>query len=130
MYARPLRQGAVLLLVGQLISCTSWHAENLAPAPFITNHRPDKVRLQLSNGHQEVLYEPDILGDTLFGHRHQDWNPTRPDRAIPVANVTGVATSHFSAARTITLGVSLAVLAGLVVSAAEHAIPSITLGPL
>jgi hypothetical protein len=100
-----------LVLGLQLGGCTTWRLEGVAPAELIARDHPAKIRVRGPRQRPEVLYRPEIRGDTLVG-RHRAHART-PDRSIALTEVTSVATSHVNAGKTVGLGLGhVAVLGG------------------
>jgi hypothetical protein len=112
-----MRALAALLIACQLTAaCTSWRLETLSPAAVIQQQEPSAVRVERADGVREVWYNPEIHGDSLLGW----WNIYRkaPDRAVPLADIKHVATSHFSAAKTVPLVMALGFLAAAAIAMA------------
>ncbi len=104
MLRRPI---ACTLLLCYLPACTSWHVEKEAsPLQLISTKHPNVVRLTRADGSRMVLDEPRIAaGDSLAGVRHG------LPSSVAVSDVTQVATSRFSAGKTIGLFLGLSVVA-------------------
>jgi len=63
----PLRRAiAIVVMAGQLGACTSWRVETLSPAEVIREQQPGAVRIERTDGHHEVWYQPEVHGDTLI----------------------------------------------------------------
>lgn len=92
-----------------LAGCTSWRLETVGSREVIALKHPDRVRVQGPHLNREVLYWPEVHGDSLIGRQR----PTtgRPDRAMALADVASVATSHLDAAKT--SGLALGIVAAL-----------------
>ena len=107
---------AILLMASQLSSCTSWRLETVSPRELVDNRHPAVVRVERADGRREVLYRPQVQGDTLVGARH--WESKSPDRAVPLTDIKQLATQHVSTGRTagLTLGLS-AFIVGIIVAA-------------
>jgi hypothetical protein len=109
------RSVAVIIMSGQLVSCTGWRVESLSPAAVIDERHPGEIRVQRADGGAEVLYRPEVNGDSLLGRRN--WDTNQPDRAMALTDVKGLATRHARVGRTVALvaGISavVAVLIGL-----------------
>src|SRR5947208_1062750 len=104
MLRRPI---ACTLLLCYLAACTSWHVhEGVSPLQLISTKHPTVVRLTRADGSRMVLDEPRIAaGDSLAGVRHG------LPSSVAVSDVTQVATSRFSAGKTIGLFLGLSVVA-------------------
>src|SRR5712671_4207397 len=89
---------AIVLVAGQLSACTSWRPEGLSPAEVIRTERPTALRVERQDGHREVLYQPQVQGDSLLGRRAED--DTMSNRALALMDVKQVATRHVNAGRT------------------------------
>lgn len=100
-------------VAAQCAACTGWRLEALAPSEVIARDHPKQLRIQQISGRREVLYRPEVHGDTLWGTRHPDVRPR--DRGIALADVTSVATLHVKTAETVALGLGFgAVAAGII----------------
>jgi hypothetical protein len=104
MLRRPI---ACALLLCYLAACTSWHVEKeVSPLQLISTKHPRVVRLTRADGSRIVLDQPRIAaGDSLAGLRNGALS------SVGVSDVTQVATSRFSAGKTIGLFLGLAVVA-------------------
>ena len=90
----------VVLVAAALGACTSWHVETV-PAAQVVARRPDALRVQYESGRREVLYRPEIRGDSLVGRRNA--TAKGPRVALGLADVKGVATNHLDAGRSVGL---------------------------
>jgi hypothetical protein len=114
----PQRVIAIVLMAGQLSACTSWRVETLSPAEVIRVHRPAKVRLEDTDGHREVLYRPEVQGDTVKGRRAV--SDPAPNRGLALSQIKQVATRHVSSGRTVGFVLGLGLIVAVVVHAAEY----------
>ena len=104
-----MRAVAIVLLACQLSACTStWRLETLAPADVVTQQQPSKLRVYRADGRRETWYRPGLRGDTLVGWWRTDGDT--PDRAMPVADIRQVATSHTNVPVVVLLGLTAAAL--------------------
>jgi hypothetical protein len=99
------RSVVVILMGGQLSGCTSWRLETVSPADIIAREEPSEIRVQYADRHHEVLYEPEVRGDSLLGRPQR--NARRPARAVALTDVKGVATRRVSAGRTTALALGI-----------------------
>lgn len=123
--SRPLffkRPVAVLLVVVQVAGCTSWHVETLPPAELISQKHPGRLRVEQFDGKRVMVYRPEVQGDSLRGRPSAG---SKGSRAVTLASVRTVSTSHFSAGKT--LGLTLGV-AAVAVAAAFIALASSDIG--
>ena len=96
---RSWKQGcAVILMAGQIGGCTAWRLETVSPAEVIARDKPSVVRVQYADEQHEVLYQPEVRGDSLLGRGEPDARAA--DRAVALADVTRIATRHVSGGRT------------------------------
>ena len=102
------RSIAALLFTLQLAGCTSWHVESLPPAELIAQRHPYRLRVQDEVGKRVMIYGPEVRGDSLVGRPSAG---STGSRAVPLATVRSVATSHFSAGGTLALLLGVGVLA-------------------
>jgi hypothetical protein len=117
---------AIVLMAGQLSACTSWRPEGLSPAEVIRTERPTALRVERQDGHREVLYQPDVQGDSLLG-RHAEGDKMS-NRALALMDVKQVATRHVSASRTAALVLGMGLLVAIVAAAATFDVPLDNLG--
>ena len=90
----------------QVGACTGWRVEALSPADVVERQQPREMRVEHADGRREVLYEPEVRGDSLLGRR--DSRATHPDRTLMLGEVREVATPHISGTRTVlVLGVMI-----------------------
>ena len=87
-----------MLMAGQIGGCTAWRLETVSPAEVIARAKPSVVRVQYADAEPEVLYQPEVRGDSLLGRSEPD--ARQADRSIALADVTSVATRHVSEGRT------------------------------
>jgi len=109
---------SIALMAGHLSACTSWRVETLSPAEVIRVHRPAKVRLEDIDGHREVLYGPEVQGDTVIGRRAV--SDPAPNRALALSQIKQVATRHVSSGRTVGFVLGIGLIVAVVVHAAEN----------
>ena len=96
---RSWKQGcALILMAGQIGGCTAWRLETVSPAEVIAREQPSVVRVQYADEQDEVLYQPEVRGDSLLGRSEPD--ARRADRTVAPADVTSIATRHVSGGRT------------------------------
>src|ERR1700694_1499675 len=117
----PKRFIAIVLMAGQLSSCTSWRLETLSPADVIRTERPTALRVERQDGHREVLYQPQVQGDSLLGRRAQD--DKMSNRALALMDVKQVATRHVNPGRTAGFVIGMGLLIALVAAASSFDIP-------
>ncbi len=107
---------AILLMASQLSSCTSWRLETASPRELVDNRHPAVVRVEQADGRREVLYRPEVQGDTLMGASY--WESKTPDRALPLRDIKRLATQHVSSGRTAGLALGLSAFIGGIIFAA------------
>ena len=129
------RLAGALLMSTQVLACTRWHTEKVAPAPFIAEKHPARVRLLLSDGTNPELTRPAIIGDSVVGTYQRFAKPAPPGaspyasgarsashsarRAFALTDIQQVAVRKTSADRTVLLvGVLLAGVAAFLIAAA------------
>ena len=107
---------AGLLMTLQLGACTYWRVESLPPTAVIERHQPAVVRVQSAVGPRQVVYRPEIRGDSLVGTR--SYESRRQDRAFALTGVTQVETHHVSGDRTalLVMGIGAAVFAAFMIA--------------
>ncbi len=111
------RSIAVIVMSGQLGGCTAWRVETLSPAELIDQRHPGEIRVQRGDGRSEVLYSPEVDGDSLLGRGN--WDAKQSDRAMALSDVKGVATRHVSAGRTVALVAGLGAVVGVLIGVAS-----------
>src|SRR2546430_15531539 len=89
---------AVILMAGQIGGCTAWRPETVSPAEVVAREKPSVVRVQYEDEQHEVLYQPEVRGDSLLGRSEPD--ARQAHRAMALADRTSIATRHVSGGRT------------------------------
>ncbi len=114
---RRLQKSVLAFYVAaQCAACTGWRVEALAPLEVIARDHPKQLRIRQINGRREVLYRPEVHGDTLWGTR--DPVTRKLDRGIALAAVTSVATLHTKTAETVALGLGVGAVAAVLIALA------------
>jgi len=111
------RSIAVIVMSGQLGGCTGWRVETLSPADLIDQQHPGEIRVQRGDGRSEVLYRPEVNGDSLLGRRN--WDAKQSDRAMALSDVKGLATRHVSVGRTVAVVAGLGAVVGVLIGVAS-----------
>ena len=90
---------AVVVLPMYLAACTSWQVQEVAPAQFVEQEQPEKIRVMLTDSTTVDLENPQVSGDTLSGVRdgHQ--------MSISLSTVDAIAVRKEDTAKT--LGVTV-----------------------
>lgn len=107
------RSVAVIVLNSQLRSCTSWRRETLSPVDVVAREQPSEIRVQHTDGRSEVLYGPEIRGDSLRGRG--EGSAMQSDRALALTDVKGVATRHVNVCRTAALPLGVGAVVGVII---------------
>ena len=117
----PYRGRAIVLLLTTCVgmACHTWRTESLAPQAVLAAYQPTQLLVVLSDGSRIVLADPVLHADTLSGTNTQ--TSQREPIHILFADVRQVATRHFSASKTIGLGLGVAA-GGLAVLAVIYVI--------
>ena len=93
---RPL---CLILLATQLLTaCTSWRVESTPLPDRLRADPPSSVRLWLRDSTRLEIRDPRWVSDSVAGTGER-----KQPIAIPAADITGYATRHFSAGKTIGL---------------------------
>ena len=100
------RSSAVLLMAAWLSGCTTWRAQNVTPQQYITEQRPDRVQLMLSDSNVVQLEGPRILRDSVIGD--QNVGNTNRRVAVPLGDVVAVRTGRVSIGKTMLAGLGIA----------------------
>jgi hypothetical protein len=100
-----------LLITAQLSGCTTWRVERVSPAQLVEQEHPSRIRVKRSDGRREVWYRPTVVGDSLQGSSSE--TRSRPDRIVALADVASVSTHHFSAGKTLGLGLGITAVAAI-----------------
>lgn len=90
--------------------CSQWRVETIPAAELVERDHPARVRLRFE-GRREVLYRPEVRGDSLWGV--ENLRSRSAARAVALAGVTQVETSHFSVGRTAKLVLGAGAAVGL-----------------
>jgi len=107
------RSVASVVVAALLSGCTSWRVETPPPAALVGNGHPAEIRVEYSDGRSEVLYQPEVRGDSLIGKSSE--SARRVDRTVALTDVRRVATRHINAAGTTALLVGLGAIVGIFV---------------
>jgi len=97
---------ALLLLLIYLSGCTSWEAQQVAPAQVIADRHPSTVRVTRADQSRMVLQHPTVLGDTLVGAL--DSAKAVWESRVALSEVQRIEVRHGDAGRTIGLAVAAA----------------------
>jgi len=110
------RQAMAAFLLTIHLACTSWRTESVTPAELIDRDHPDQVRVTTTAGDQVVLSPPVVLGDSL----RADTPKAGTAVALPLQDVSQIATRQFSSGKTLGLvaGVTLVSVGAFVAAAA------------
>lgn len=100
------RCSGVLLMAAWLSGCITWRAQDVTPQQFITEQRPDKVQLMLSDSNVVQLEGPRILRDSVIGD--QNIGNTNRRVAVPLGDVVAVRTGRVSIGKTLLAGLGIA----------------------
>lgn len=100
------RCAGVLLMSAWLGGCTTWRAQNVAPQQYITEQRPARVQLMLSDSNVVLLEGPRILRDSVIGD--QNIGNTNRRVAVPLGDVIAVRTGRVSIGKTLLAGAGIA----------------------
>ena len=105
--SRPLALAMMVLYLG---ACTGWQLQPVAPAQYLEEEQPSKIRVTTSDNQKLVLEQPFIRSDSLLGLA------SGQVRGSPLAEVTRIETSKTNVGMTalLTIGI-LAVIGGGVV---------------
>jgi hypothetical protein len=105
----PRRLIALVQLAVFLPACTSWQVEPATPAELL-GKRPSMVRLTTSDSSRVVLLDPEVRGDTLYGHRQlPDQSRAEQPEAIALAQVQEIAILRSDPTKTTLLVTGIAV---------------------
>jgi len=122
MSRRPIA-GALLLWF--LTGCSSWHVqEGVTPEQLIATQHPHAVRVTRSDSSHITLYQPRIAGGDSLAGLHNG-----VPASVPVADITQVATSQFSAGKTIGLVAGITLVGAILAAANPPTVPNICLSP-
>jgi hypothetical protein len=110
--------GAVILaaVLVSVSACMSWRSEPLSPAQLIATKNPPVVQVTRTDSSKVILKDPEIAGDTLYGHPQSSLDETPADRAgIPLAGIQSIATHKSDPTKTTLLvaGIGVATFAAL-----------------
>lgn len=83
--------GVVLLLSG----CRSWRVQEVSPAEFMAERRPDQVRLRRPDGSQLVVRQPLVRNDSVVSQAPGDTS------GIPLSEVSAVAVRKLDGIKTV-----------------------------
>jgi hypothetical protein len=98
------------LLTTQIVACSSWRVEPVAPEQLLHERAPAELRVTRTDGSQLVLARPKVSGDSLTGLSND------APRGVPLADIGTIATRHGDAGKSVLLG--LGIVGGLFAIAA------------
>jgi hypothetical protein len=84
---------SLVLLTTFLASCVNWHVEGPTPEAAINKVGESKVRITRTDGTKLTLWSTVVKGDSIVGQPKGFARPG-PRMAVPLADVTEVATPH------------------------------------
>jgi len=102
----PFSYSLLAFCVATQAACYGWRVEGFTPAEVIARRHPRQIRFERVDGHRDVLYRPEISGDSLRGSRSPDVRAR--DRVILLRDVRSVATLRIKTAETVAVSVTLA----------------------
>jgi hypothetical protein len=116
-----VRAVSLVLIVSQLVACSSWRTQEAIPETVLARKSPERVRVTVADT-QLVLLGPRVANDTLLGTAMMtggDHRRVATPVALDLRDIQRLETPGINTGRTIalTLG-SLAVVAGVAVLAA------------
>lgn len=101
---RPLALAMMVLYLG---ACTGWQLQPVAPAQYLVEEQPSKIRVTTGDDQTLVLEQPFIRNDSLLGRA------SGQVRGSPLAAVTRIETSKTNVGMTALLVFGIgAVIAG------------------
>ena len=90
---------SLVLLTAFLPSCVNWHVEGPTTEAAINKVGQSKVRITRTDGTKLTLWSTVVKGDSIVGHPRGFTRPG-PRMAVPLADVTEVATPHTDGLKT------------------------------
>jgi hypothetical protein len=89
-----VRRHAALGIVLLLSGCQSWRVQEVSPAEFMAERRPDAVRLGRPDGSQLVVQQPMVRNDSVVSQAAGDTTglPLSDVSAVAVRKVDGIKT--------------------------------------
>jgi hypothetical protein len=104
------RIAALTQLVLFVSACMTWRPEPVSPADLMADRKPDVVRITRPDSTRLIIRDPAIEGDTLYGRPQSALGENlEPRIAIPLADVSSIATLRSDPTRSTLLGVGIAV---------------------
>jgi hypothetical protein len=101
---------ALSLLVSMswlLNACTSWQAEQVAPATYIESQHPGQVRLTLLDSTRLELEGPVVEGDSIRGREPGQGADSPGMRAVAQGEVRSLEVRHPDSGKSVLLGVGV-----------------------
>jgi hypothetical protein len=96
------RRIALAFFVIQMAACSAWRVEQVSPAHLVTEKSPHEVRITRVGQASLVVAKPTIVGDSLIGVAQG------ATRAVPLADITAIATRHGDPLMSALLGIAIA----------------------
>src|SRR5206468_13064828 len=78
------RSVASIVVAALLSGCTSWRVATPSPAAFVGSGHPAEIRVEYGDGSSEILYDPAVRGDSVFGKSSESARDA--NRAIALAD--------------------------------------------
>lgn len=108
-----------LLTAGAAPACTHWARSDSPAADLVETTHPGRIRVTRLDGRTIVLSAPRIVGDSLVGIAQHAGSGARPvPYALPVADVRAVDTRRVKVGATIAVAAGLGVTAAVIIAAA------------
>lgn len=89
----PRRLSASIMMAASLSACTHWQVQSVSPQQLLSERKPNRIRVTLTDREEVVLRQPQIVKDSLYGVRSSSTPQPggRAREAVALADVDHVA---------------------------------------
>jgi len=108
---RARQFASLVMMLLYLAGCTSWRVQPVTPQQLPNTDRPYDVRVYTRKGETVVLEQAFVRNDSLMG------SVNGLPLGIPLDEIAGLERKRTDAAKTVLLGVGVAVVVGAIVAA-------------
>ena len=91
-----------------LSACLSWRPEPTRPADLVARQKPPVIRMTLRDSTQLVLRNPEVQGDTIYGHPPGSRGHAGNRSGIPLSSVARIETQRTDTGKSMVLGFGIA----------------------
>ena len=101
---RRLAASVPLVVLVSLTGCKTWQPVEASPAPWITQERPQEVRVTTESGVRMTLRSPIVANDSIVS---PEGRPVLARRGVALADVGALEVARFSAIKSAALAAGI-----------------------